>query len=306
MEGNALFTWMTRALLPAYHAPVRPGVAAAHPDDIVHGSEASRLANETLRLYPVDRVMRPVMNSPRTDIERNPFARREALSAHPLPINERPLDNEYCWKGNPYQIDGWLKPTLTMFGVACDDPLVQWCSDTSSRFSMTQDGGLTWHDMTPGLRGAHLQNFQTSTHRTFVLLAQTDQGAFVTRDGGMSWRPAPSGEAIRFQTPDLHQWQRSSSGLSCRISDEGQLLISHDQGQTSMPSMKGWRIPKANSVFVTPGGEIIASGPGGCYRSTDAEHWTELKIWPESETGAADFLHAYWMGRYYGFIEAGE
>jgi hypothetical protein len=26
-----------------------------------------------------------------------------------------------------------------------------------------------------------------------------------------------------------------------------------------------------------------------------------MKLWPEDETGAADFLHAYWMGRYYGF-----
>ena len=29
---------------------------------------------------------------------------------------------------------------------------------------------------------------------------------------------------------------------------------------------------------------------------------TELKLWREDETGAADFLHAYWMGQYYGFI----
>ena len=78
-------------------------------------------------------------------------------------------------------------------------------------------------------------------------------------------------------------------------------MISRDGGQTGQASMKGWRIPRAASVFTTPRG-IIASGPGGCYQSTDGESWTELKLWPESETGAADFLHAYWMGRYYGFI----
>jgi hypothetical protein len=27
-------------------------------------------------------------------------------------------------------------------------------------------------------------------------------------------------------------------------------------------------------------------------------------LWRELETGAADFLHAYWMGRYYGFVPA--
>src|SRR5262249_30622555 len=108
----------------------------------------------------------------------------------------------------------------------------------------------------------------------------------------------------RFVPPDFKQWQRVSDHLYVRI-DEGKLMISRDGGQTSLPSMKGWRIPRAASVFVTPHG-IIASGPGGCYQSTDGEAWTELKLWPEQETGQADFLHAYWMGRYYGFIKRGE
>jgi len=67
--------------------------------------------------------------------------------------------------------------------------------------------------------------------------------------------------------------------------------------------MIGWRIPIAKSVLSTPWG-VIASGPGGTYRTDDGNTWTELKLWKESETGAADFLHAYWMGRYYGFVPA--
>ena len=59
--------------------------------------------------------------------------------------------------------------------------------------------------------------------------------------------------------------------------------------------------PRANSFFITPRG-IIASGPGGCYESKDGERWKELALWRESETGAADFLHAYWMRGYCGFI----
>ena len=58
---------------------------------------------------------------------------------------------------------------------------------------------------------------------------------------------------------------------------------------------------RSNSFFITPRG-IIASGAGGCYESSDGETWKELGLWRDSETGAADFLHAYWMGRYYGFI----
>jgi hypothetical protein len=46
---------------------------------------------------------------------------------------------------------------------------------------------------------------------------------------------------------------------------------------------------------------VFAGGPGGAYTSTDGEHWTEVKLWREEETGAADYLHAYWMGRFYDF-----
>lgn len=305
MEGNSLFTWMTRALLPEYRAPQNAGVPATAPDEIPHGDEAVRLALETLRLFPVDRVFRPVMNSLRADIERNPFARGETQSARPISINQRPLDNEYSWKGNPYQLDGWLKPTVTMFQTACDDPRVAWFCDSAGRVFMTLDGGTEWRDMTGGLRGARVQNITASTNRTFLLHAQTDQGRFITRDGGMSWRAAVEGEAVKFQTPDFKQWRQVSDKLHCRISDDGQLLVSRDGGRIGVPSMKGWRIPRAASVFVTPRG-ILASGSGGCYQSANGENWTELKLWREEETGAADFLHAYWMGRYYGFIKRDE
>ena len=75
------------------------------------------------------------------------------------------------------------------------------------------------------------------------------------------------------------------------------------KGKTEVPSMRGWRLSRATSLFATPFG-LLAGGPGGFYRSTDGKNWTELSLWPESETGAADFLHAYWMGRYYGFISS--
>ncbi|HWX20897.1 MAG TPA: hypothetical protein VN578_13440 [Candidatus Binatia bacterium] len=305
MEGNSLFTWMTCALLPNYQAPAKPGLPATGPREIPHADEAIRLAVETLHLYPVDRVLRPVMNSLRTDIERNPFARGEALSARPIPINQRPLDNEYTWKGNPYQMDNWLKPIVVMFQSSCDDPLVAWFCDSTGAVFMTLDGGKDWQDVSAGLRGARVQNIAASSRRTFVVYAQTEQGVFLSRDGGLSWGQAPPGEAVKFPASDFKQWLQVSATLSCRISEAGQLELSRNQGQASVPSMKGWRIPRAASVFVTPNG-IVASGPGGSYQSAEGENWTELKLWRENETGAADFLHAYWMGRYYGFIQRNE
>jgi hypothetical protein len=303
MEGNPLFTWMSCALLPQYHAPARPGLAASVPHELPHADEALRMAVETLRLYPVDRVLRPVMNSLRPDLERNPFAREESLSARPIPINQRPLDNEYAWKGNPYQLDNWLKPSVTAFQVSCDDPLVAWFSDSTGAVFMTLDGGRRWEDVSAGLRGARVQNLVASRKRTFILHAQTDQGLFVTRDGGMSWRPSPAGETIAFPASDFKQWLQVSDTLACRIAEDGQFEVSRDQGQTHAPSMNGWRIPRAVSFFATPRG-LITSGPGGCYQTLDGEKWTEVKLWRENETGAADFVHAYWMGRYYGYFQS--
>jgi hypothetical protein len=300
MEGNSLFTWMTRALLSNDRAPEKTSLVAP---EIPHSEEALRMALETLRLYPVDRVLRPVMNSLRADIERNPFARGEAQSAHPIPINQRPLDNEYTWKGNPYQMDNWLKPIVTMFQCSCDDPLVAWFSDSTGAVFRTLDGGKLWQDVSPGLRGARVQNLAASSRRTFMLYAQTDQGPFLSRDGGLSWRPAPQGEPVTFPSLDFKQWLPVSENLFCRINEAGQLEISRNKGQMATPSMSGWRIPRAATFFASPLG-LIASGPGGCYLTRDGEKWTELKLWPENETGAADFLHAYWMGRYSGFIKS--
>jgi hypothetical protein len=305
MEGNPLFTWMTLSLLPEYRAPTKPGIRVASPGNLPHGEEGLRLAVATLKLYPVDRVLRPVMNSLRRDLELNPHSKEPRQRARPIPINLRPLDNEYAWKGNPYQLDGWLKPAVTMFQVSCDDPQAAWFCDSAGRLFRTLDGGQRWRDVSGGLMGASVQNILASTNRTFILQALTDKGVVITRDGGLSWRTAPEADQPQFHVPDWKQWQRVSDSLRLRINEAGELVRSTDGGRTGAPCMSRWRIPRATSVFVTPWG-VIAGGPGGCYRSYDGENWSELKLWPEEETGGADFLHAYWMGRYYGFVRREE
>jgi hypothetical protein len=307
MEGNSLFAYMSLALLPEYRAPKKPGSSAATLGAVPHGEDALRLALESLKLFPIDRVFRPVMNSLRKELELNPNSsqRNGKQSAKPIPMNQRPLDNEYAWKGNPYQLDGWLKPSVTMWQFSCDDPLVFWFSDSAGRIFMTLNGGKEWQDVSAGLVGARVQNIAASAKRTFLLHAQTDKGVFVSRDGGLSWRPASAEDKPVFPSQRFKEWQRFSDRLMVRVNDEGELVRSQDGGRTGALAMKGWRIPRAETLFVTPLG-LIASGPGGCYRSGDGENWTELKLWREQETGAADFLHAYWMGRYYGFIQKGE
>ncbi len=305
MEGNSLFTYMTLALLPEYRAPDEPGVLRGPWPDVPHSAEAHRLAQETLVRFPVDRVLRPVMNSLRHDIaiDERAGGRGQPLAVTPLPIDQRPLDNEYEWKGNPYRLDGWLKPTVTAMQFACDDPRVAWFADSRGRVSMSVDGGGTWQDMSAGLMGASVRNILASRQRTFVLWADTDRGVFITRDGGMSWRSPAASEEGSFPSYDFSQWHELPAGGAVRIDADGKLVHSTDGGATASAAMDGWRIPLVRSIFQAPDG-VMASGPGGCYHTRDGRRWEERKLWREDETGAADFLHAYWMGRYYGFVAA--
>jgi hypothetical protein len=257
MEGNALYTFMTLALSPK----------------LPHADESLRLSVDTLQHYPVDRVMRPVMNSILKDIELSPYPDRggQKQAAKPVPMDERPLDNEYAWKGNPYAVDGWLKPAVTSIQFSCDDPQVMWFSDAGGRVYLTRDGTNTWQDVSWGLMGAHVRNLAASPARTFVLYADTDRGVMITRDGGLSWRSTDEKPQFKVNEPPK-----------------------------ASPSMNGWRIPIATWMISTPRG-TMAGGPGGAYLTSDGQHWSEVKLWREEETGAADYLHAYWMGRYYEF-----
>lgn len=188
-----------------------------------------------------------------------------------MPIDQRPLDNEYAWKGNPYAVDGWLRPAVTSIQFACDDRMVAWFSDADGRAYMTRDGMKTWTEVDFGLEGAKVWRLAASAERTFVVYADTDRGVFVSRDGGMSWR---------------------GTSAKPRFADREKDLPAH---------LAGWRIPLATWKITTTRG-VMAGGPGGAYTSKDGEHWTEVKLWREDETGAADYLHAYWMGRYYGLV----
>jgi len=304
MEGNSLFTYMTLAMLPEYLGPSNPGEPRAAPTQVPHAEESLRQANETLARFPIDRVLRPVMNSLRTDIELNPNAdrARQKQAAQPVPIDQRPRDNEYEWKGNPYRLDGWLKPTVVAMQFSCDDSLAAWFADSSGRVYRTLDGGNSWHKATDGLMSAAVQNLIASERRSYVVWAQTEKGVFVTRDGGLSWRPAAE-DAPTFAAPNANEWLKLAESNWLRVNANGELERSTDGGKTTQTAMKGWRIPRAQTVLRTPRG-VVASGPGGAYESPDGETWSELKRWREEETGAADFLHAYWMGRYYGFVPA--
>ena len=115
------------------------------------------------------------MNSIRTDFEMSPFPDRSGAkqALKPVPIDRRPLDNEYAWKGNPYAVDGWLKPARHLDTVR-----------------------LISDETVAPLAGARVLRLSASHERTFVAYAETDRGIFVTRDGGMSWRASTEKPAL--------------------------------------------------------------------------------------------------------------
>jgi hypothetical protein len=298
-EGNSLFAFTTLALLPEFK---QPGAGATSLDAVPHAAEGLQLGLETMAHYPLDRVLRPVMGSLRPGVELNPHVEQgRAQSIKPVPIELRPHDNEYEWKGNPYQLDGWLKPHVTSMAFSADDPQVAWFTDSQNRAWMTLNRGAWWMNVSQNLMGTGISSLVASPRRTFVIWGQTGEGAKISRDGGLSWRPAPAEGTPEFPAPKFDEWTKVADGVWLKIDPESHLLSSADEGTTSAVAMEGWRIPVAKSFFATPWG-IVAGGPGGTYVSPDGRQWTELALWADQETGGADFLHAYWMGRYYGFI----
>jgi len=307
-ERNSLFAFTTLALLPEYRDPLKQRSDSASSDkpeaSVSHATEGLEFALHTLQNFPVDRVFRPVMGSLRSGVELNPHVSPggAAMSMQPIPIQLRPYDNEYVWKGNPYQLDGNLKPHVTSVQFSSDDAQVAWFSDSSGRTWMTRDRGTSWTNISSSMMGASVSALSASATRTFVLWAQTNQGVLISRDGGLSWRTASAETAPPFPVQKFEEWSSAGDSLTLRIEADGKLIRSEDGGVSVVPAMDGWRIPIARSVFMTPWG-ILAGGPGGTYLSQDARTWQEIVLWKEQETGAADFLHAYWMGRYYGFLD---
>ena len=81
------------------------------------------------------------MNSIRKDIE--------IVNGHakePLPMYESPWDNEYQWKGNLYQLDGWLSRITVSLAIPAEDTMMIYATDGRYIFK-TVDGGKNWRDI---------------------------------------------------------------------------------------------------------------------------------------------------------------
>ena len=72
----------------------------------------------------------------------------------------------------------------------------------------------------------------------------------------------------------------------------------------------GLEIPRAHTIFAPPNSQKIYVGtPAGLFESSDSGgHWKNSNLVlifqsnTRREVGSADYLDAYWRGRYFGFI----
>jgi photosystem II stability/assembly factor-like uncharacterized protein len=144
------------------------------------------------KYYPTVKFHTPRLNSIRPGIDKLP---------RPLPLSERPFDNEYDFKGDPYLLDGWLSREIIDVEVAAEDPFIRFAVDEGGRLYRTLDGGRTWFDHFIPLAGARVNDVLISRDKARLLLAATDRGLRKSDDAGNTWfavdLPGPSEPIIR-------------------------------------------------------------------------------------------------------------
>jgi hypothetical protein len=131
-----------------------------------------------LKYYPTNKVFQPRMANIRPDIDQ---------VKKPLPINERPFDNEYDFKGDPYRLEGWGARYITGVGAAAIDPNVMYACDDAGYLYRSLDGGQTWANSFQGLNGAFVNSVLPSPEEVEVVLVATDRGVLRSKDAGWSW-----------------------------------------------------------------------------------------------------------------------
>jgi hypothetical protein len=94
------------------------------------------------------------------------------------------------------------------------------------------------------------------------------------------------------------------------IGTRGGVLVSEDGGRRWERRREGLPIPVVETLFAPAATAAVFAGtPGGLYVSYDrGNHWQDANLRlifegnSQREVGSADYLDAYWRGRYYGFI----
>jgi hypothetical protein len=139
-----------------------------------------------MRHYPTNKFFQPRMLSHRADKDQFDL---------PLPLSQRPFDNEYDFKGDPYRLDGWASRFVTGVSVSPADPKVVFACDDEGFLYRSLDGGATWAESFAGLGGAKVRAVLAPPVKLEIVLAATDRGVYHSRDGGYSWSHVAGSDA---------------------------------------------------------------------------------------------------------------
>jgi photosystem II stability/assembly factor-like uncharacterized protein len=175
-----------------------------------YGDEAGSLWN--LQTFPTNRILQPQMNSIRTDIEFH--TEGEVIQAlHPLPVYERPSDNEYEWKRSPYKLDGWHSRIVKKIEISPYDDYVQFAIEANGNIYRSLTRGETWQHI-EALSGVR-DLIMFPAHR-WLVVAGTEQGVYRSFNCGDTWEKAADLPVDRFfqnDTSSTEIYAVSSNGI---------------------------------------------------------------------------------------------
>jgi photosystem II stability/assembly factor-like uncharacterized protein len=147
-------------------------------------------AKAGLKLFPPNKIVRPVMNSIKPEWQRYAQGSKSTI---PVPMGTRPLDNDFEWKASPYRLDGWLPSPIVSLSVTKEDPMVLYAVDAQGYIYRSIDGSTTWENISVGLGGAKVRSVVASNRQLRIVFAATDNGLYRSTDGGSYWRKTSTG-----------------------------------------------------------------------------------------------------------------
>ncbi|MCC6585294.1 MAG: hypothetical protein IT168_01130 [Bryobacterales bacterium] len=250
-------------------------------------------ALETLRLFPSDWTMLPIMNSIRNDIK---TVQRESgrESASVLPFNQQPYDNAYTWKANPFQLDRYQAREIVSLSISAEDPYVWLLCDARGTLYRSYDGGKTFqvHPQPPGSR-VHSVTF--ASNRSRVAVIATDTGVYWTQQGGYegTWQKASLGaggeSARRVMLDPVNRnvvWAIAPSGVY-RSEDLGLEGVGKVWQKASRPfpgerdTVYGVGLGRRNMIYATSRGKIYRHEVGASSWTLTPRDTEEYHMIPE-------------------------
>ena len=211
-------------------------------------------AARTLQDYPLDRMVRPVMNSLRPDVKLSRLTGRltEPQAVRPLPLGQRPLDNEFEWKANPYRVDDWHQYRIVSVAGSPDGSTV-FAVDSEGLIYRSLDGARTWNDVSASLGRPKVRQVVVAGGSPPVILVLADKGVFRSADAGETWERTwwPRGNA---ELGQLLQCPGARGAIYLLTLER--LMLTLDSGASWTPLDPPWELRLPASC--------AAAGPQNC------------------------------------------